>query len=239
MGSLVAPSAIQLQGFLQRHHLVLNFGVAELTLDVVFGDVDLMDERRVVESLHAFRQVVTRPAPLLLGATVADDYVGVTFRTGNPVPDDLFVVDGYSLEFHVRGCRVTTETSPEGLTYRSVFEMTKVTGRGRDREVLALDDLGMAGRASEVFPATQLAQVLGVVKPHTLERDHAEALLDVTALSRTCRILDLRPGLLLVGSSQVLHHLVRGLNLPHGLCFDPRGVVAFDTWDHIVRGLQP
>lgn len=79
VGARVTAGAIQLQGFLQGHHLVLNLGVALLAFDIVLGDVDFVEKGRVVESVHTLRQVVTGPTSLLLGHPVADGHIRVAF----------------------------------------------------------------------------------------------------------------------------------------------------------------
>ena len=112
VGAPVAVGAIQFEGLLQSHDLVLDLGVAELALHVVLGDVHFVDERRVVERLHPLREVVAGPTPLLLGRPVPYDHVGVALRTGDQVPDDLFVIDGNSLVLQVRRGRMATRGNP-------------------------------------------------------------------------------------------------------------------------------
>jgi len=239
VGSGVAVGAIQLQGLLQRNHLVLDLRVALLALHVVLGDVNPVKKGGVVEGIEALLDVVAGPASLLFGGTVPLGHIGVAFGTGHQVPDDLIVVDGNALVLHVGRRRVASQTSSQGLTLRLILEMTEATGGGRHREMLALDDLGVAGGAAEFLAAAEIPQVLLVVEANATVRHDPQPLLQVAALPGTRRVLDLRPGFLFVGPGDVLHHLIRRLDLSHGFRFDPRSVVTLDARNHVVGGVLP
>ena len=70
--------AFEFEGLLESHDLMLDLGVTKLARDVVLSDMNLMEERRIAESLHAFREVMARPAPLLLSGPISHHNVRVT-----------------------------------------------------------------------------------------------------------------------------------------------------------------
>jgi hypothetical protein len=140
----MATGAVKVQGLFQRHHLVLDAGVAELALYVVFRDMDRVEKGRAVEGFQPLGKIVARPAALLLCGAVPLDHVGVALRTGHLVTNDLLVVDEHAFILQIRRAGMTTQASSQGLAYRPVLEVAEITGGGCDRQVLSLDDLRMA-----------------------------------------------------------------------------------------------
>ena len=143
VGTGMAPGAIQLESFLKRDNLVLNLCVALLTLDVVFGDMDFVEEGGVVECIHPLREVVTGPAPLFFGHPITDSHVSVTLRAGYQVSDNLIVIDWHTLVLQVRRGRMATQATAKRLAHRAILEMAEVACGRCDRQVLALNDLRM------------------------------------------------------------------------------------------------
>jgi len=82
-----------------------------------------------------------------------------------------------------------------GITF-TFLEMADKTASLGDRDVLALDDLGMAARAAELFAPLEVGEVDLVVEGHGLEfhRPFEEPSV-VTAFLEAAFVLDLGPGL--------------------------------------------
>jgi hypothetical protein len=76
------------------------------------------------------------------------------------------------------------------------FEMTDETGAVRDRNVLSLDDLGMAACAAEPFASLQVSEMNGVVKHDFVETDlPLQKSFIMTPFAKTTFIRNFSPGL--------------------------------------------
>src|SRR3989304_1465247 len=70
-----------------------DLGVASCTLDVVSGDMEVVDERRVRVTLELLRLVVTGEAALARRFAVPLDDIQVALLTGDAAARDLFMVE--------------------------------------------------------------------------------------------------------------------------------------------------
>jgi hypothetical protein len=121
------------------------------------------------------------------------------------------------------------------------FEMADEAGAFGDRDVVSLDDLGVAACAAEFFPSHQVSQVNLVVEDDSLESDPAfEESRIVAALPEAAFVRDLRPGFGFdIEFCPVAEDLVEALQLDPQEGADPRRIMAGAALDVGVLGLLP
>ena len=159
------------QGFDIPFDLVLNLEVALVALDLVQGDMVQMNEIGLPVFFDSLSFKVALVTVFPRDSAVADDRPAVAFVTLKPVGEDDGVVEahiaGRSQLFFV----MTVRTLVDRWVGFTLFKMADKTSAFCDRNVLALDDLGMAACATEAFAAFQIGQVDLVVEDDLFEFD--------------------------------------------------------------------
>jgi len=222
--------------------VVLDRRVALHTLDIAFGNVHAMQTRRVVILIEDFRVVVTVDAARFFRMTVPVRHLLVAGDARDEILDVLWVVhDKPRRRDHARRRTMACYATGRKVIPFPFLEMAEEACARGDREMVALDDLGMTTRATELLAATELPEVLRVVEPHPSVVDHSLHLSKrMTPRSQARGIFDFRPRLRRpIRPRDVLHDLVCRLKLPHGLRFDTRRVVTFDALHFTMRRCRP
>lgn len=147
---------------------------------------------------------------------------------------------------------MAADAASDRLAGRTVLEMTDVTSYGSDSQMCgadlrslylqraALHDLRVAAGAAESLPALEVSEVLSVIEADAFVGDLALKLaFGMTTGTQTGRVLDFGPRLHPVRAGDVLDDLIRCLDLPHRLRFDPRRIVTLDTLHRVVGRCSP
>ena len=175
--------------------LVLDGQVALGALDLVLGDVGVVDEHGVGVLVQALLLEVALVAVFPGHGPVAHDHLAMALVAFEIVGEDRGVV----VAGRVRGQRVLFVAVRAGADLGRVLgllEMAEETAALGDRDVLALDDLGMAARAAELLAPFQVGEVGLMVEGDRFELHRSfEEPPVVAAFLEAALVLDLGPGL--------------------------------------------
>ena len=142
--------------------------VALGTLDVVIGEVDPVHQIDVLVLIDPLGIVVAGKAARLIGPTRTPGHLFMTADARGELVDVPRVVDHKArVGDQPRGIEVAARASGHGLSWRSILEVAEETRVRGDRDVITLDDLGMASRAAELLATTQFPKVLCVVETYS------------------------------------------------------------------------
>lgn len=135
---------------------MLDRRVALGTLDVVIGEMDPMHQIDVVVLIDPLGLVVAGETPGLTGSARTAGHLFMTANARSELVDVPWVVDHKTgVGDQPRGIEVAAGAAGQGLSHGSILEVTEVTSVRCDRDMIALNDLGMASRASQLLAATQ------------------------------------------------------------------------------------
>jgi hypothetical protein len=184
------------QGFDIPDDLVLDLEVALVALDFVEPDMVQMDEVRIIVFFETLSFEVALVAVFPGNGAITDDCPAVAFVAIAAVGEDDGVV---AARLAGRGQllpRMTVGALADRRVGFALFEMADKTGAFRDRDVLSLDDLGMAARTAEALSPSEVGQVDLVVKDDLFELDlPLEKAFFVAARPEAALVRNFGPGL--------------------------------------------
>jgi hypothetical protein len=152
-----------------------DLGMTSIALDLAIGDVLAMHEIRCIFRGEKLGFVMAFQTLILRNVAIPLIDADVAFKTTYPALDISLVVKAYPLEQEfalwldmTRTAFRTGETSLFPQCPRLV-EVTDEAIRFGNGQMGALNDLGVAGGASQFLPPSQLLQVSSMVKGHVLK----------------------------------------------------------------------
>jgi hypothetical protein len=156
VNALMAARAVKLERRCERGDSMFDRRVALGTLDVVIGEMDPVHQVDVVVLIDPLGLVVAGKAA---GMTGSARTAGHLFMTANARSELVYVPRVVDHKAGVgdqpRGIEVAAGASRQRLARRSILEVTEETGVRCNRDMIALNDLGVASRASELLATTQ------------------------------------------------------------------------------------
>ena len=182
---------------------VTQGGMTVGTFDLVVGDMFPMENLRSILRAEKDGLVMALETFSLRNVPIALDHADVAFLAGHPSFDVLSMIETpiFDLDVPLR-LKVARGTASDGtgqailFSLRTRFVVMADEARGlMNRQVLPLNELGVAGRASQRHPPSKFAQVFSVREGDVLV-DHVplEIRLSVAPFLQATRIAYLRMG---------------------------------------------
>jgi len=224
---------------------VLNFRVAIVTLNLVIRDVHLMDFFRLKAPGQDLGIPVTLDTGIILDMSITLDDTQMARFTGH-APFDVLVVFIRHIVIGIDENRLPVLEMAElavshlGVVPRLV-EMALEARAVRNRHMFPLNDLGMAGHATELFATAEFRHVLAVIEVNPFVDDVVpiDLLLGMAPFPHTARVIDLR--VIARRNLPRNHQNDMGLGLPFTpkLILKSRLEMALDAVDILVARMLP
>jgi hypothetical protein len=180
--------------------LMSKGGMAIRAFDLAIGYMLLMQDLRGILGAYYYRFIMTLETLPFRDVGVTLNNIEMALLTSHPSRNVLAMIEAPTLDLNVSfGLDVTGGTStygarnaflfPFGASFKIVTDKTVGLVNG---EVHSLDNLGVAGGASQFHPPSELPQMFSVGEGHVLVNHIPLEVLDLMApLLETTRIVDL------------------------------------------------